>query len=138
TTAAVSTRLEAEALTASSGVIKSNADASGGQYRIFNAYGVAEQIDYAVPVSHAGAYDLVLGTMRFSDNGTYQLQIDGNDVGAPVDLFRPSGKVVVVDLGSVTLSAGVHEFTFTAVGKNTSSLGYKLPLDYIQLVSAIE
>lgn len=138
TTAGVSNRLEAEALTASTGVVKSNTDASGGQYRIFNAYGVAEQIDYAVAVSQTGTYDLTLGAMRFSDNGTYQLQIDGNDVGTPVDLFRPSGKVVVVDLGNVTLSAGTHEFTFTAVGKNTSSSGYKLPLDYIQLVAVVE
>lgn len=138
TTAGVSNRLEAEALTASAGVIKSNADASGGQYRIFNAYGVAEHVDYAVPVGQAGTYHLTVRVMRFSDSGTYQLQIDGNDVGDPIDLYRPSGKVVEVDLGNVTMSAGVHQFTFTAIGKNASSLGYKLPLDYIQLDAAVE
>ncbi|GAB3598030.1 hypothetical protein GCM10027408_12130 [Microbacterium tumbae] len=133
TTAGVSNRLEAEALTASAGVVKSSADASGGQYRIFNAYGVGEHIDYTVTVAEAGTYRLTVRAMRFSDSGTYQLQIDGNDVGGPIDLYRPSGKVVEVDLGNVTLSQGSHELTFTVTGKNTSSFGYKLPLDCLQL-----
>lgn len=137
TTDGISTRLEAEALTASAGVNKSNVDASGGQYRMFNAYGVAEYVDYSVPVSQAGTYHLTARVMRFSDNGTYQLQIDGVNHGAPIDLHRPSGKFIEVDLGNVTWStAGAHEFRFTVTGKNASSFGYKLPLDYIQLDTA--
>ena len=134
TTAGLSNRLEAETLTANTGVNKSNVDASGGQYRIFNARAVAEHIEYSVSVPQAGTYHLTLGVMRFSDNGTYQLQIDGVDHGTPVDLYRPSGKVVELDLGNVTVSsAGVHEFRFSVTGKNASSVGYKLPLDYLQL-----
>ena len=139
TTAGLSNRLEAEALTANAGVNKSNVDASGGQYRIFNARAVAEHIEYSVSVPQAGTYHVTLGAMRFSDNGTYQLQIDGIDHGTPVDLYRPSGKLVEVDLGNVTVSsAGVHEFRFTVTGKNVNSVGYKLPLDYLQLDAVIE
>nr|WP_201468543.1 polysaccharide lyase family 8 super-sandwich domain-containing protein [Microbacterium hydrocarbonoxydans] len=134
--AGVSRRLEAETQAASAGVIKSSADASAGRYRIFNAYGATEHVEYPVSVDRSGPYRLTVGVMRFSDSGTYQLQIDGDDVGDPIDLYRPSGKVVEVDLGTVTMSAGAHDFTFTAVGKNPNSLGYKLPLDYIQLDSA--
>ena len=134
TTAGITTTLEAEALTASSGVVKSNVNASGGQYRLFNAYGVAEHIEYAVPVTQAGTYRLTLRVMRFSDNGTYQLQIDGTNHGAPVDLYRASGHFLEVDLGNVTWStAGAHEFTFTVTGKNANAAGYKLPLDSIRL-----
>lgn len=134
TTDGISDRFEAEALTASTGVNKSNVDASGGQYRILNAYGVAEHIEYVVPVAQPGTYHLTVRVMRFSDNGTYQLQIDGIDHGAPMDLYRPAGKFMDIDLGNVTISsAGAHKFTFTVVGKNASSFGYKLPLDYIQL-----
>ncbi|MCS5729386.1 polysaccharide lyase beta-sandwich domain-containing protein [Herbiconiux moechotypicola] len=138
TTAGTSTRFEAESLTASTGVVKTNVDASGGSYRIFNAYGTGEHIEYTVPVATAGTYQLTLRSMRFSDNGAYQLQIDGVDHGTPLDLYRPSGKVVDVDLGEVTLSAGSHEFRFTATAKNASSLGYKLPLDFVQLDAVVE
>ncbi|MDF2924490.1 MAG: hypothetical protein K0R57_3404 [Paenibacillaceae bacterium] len=125
---------EAEDLTASTGVVKDNADASGGKYRLFNAYNVNEYIEYTVPVAQAGTYHVKIRVMRFSDNGAYQIQINGNNQGSPVDMYQPSGKFIDFDLGNVTIgSPGMQLFRFTVTGKNASSFGYKLPLDYIQM-----
>lgn len=134
TTTGASFTFEAETLTATSGVIKASVDASGGQYRLFNAYAVDAAVGYEVPVTTPGTYRLVIRVMRFSDTGTYQLQINGLDHGTPVDYYRSAGKFVEVDLGNVVIgSAGTHEFTFTVTGKNASASGYKLPLDAILL-----
>jgi endoglucanase len=132
-------KLEAEVLAVNvtnyTHAVKDNADASGGKYRLFNGRQANDYIEYAVNVPKAGTYQVSVRAMRLSDNGAYQLQINGSNQGTPFDTYQSSGKYLDYALGNVSItSPGTQLFRFKVTGKNASSIGYKLPLDFIQLV----
>jgi hypothetical protein len=63
------------------------------------------------------------------------LAVDGTSLGQPFDGYNfPDVIVANVEYGSVSLSAGTHQLTFTLVGKNASSSNYLVGIDYLQLV----
>ncbi|MFC4103412.1 glycoside hydrolase family 9 protein [Paenibacillus xanthanilyticus] len=133
-------QFEAEALTVHTAsdthAVKDHPDASAGKYRLFNGRQANAYIEYAVNVPQAGTYQVTVRAVRLSDNGIYQLLINGNNQGAPFDTYQTSGKYADYALGNVTISSpGTQLFRFKATGKHASSFGYKLPVDYIQLVS---
>lgn len=115
-------------------VAKGNGKASGGKYVLFNAYQPGDFIEYKVNVPQAGTYNVTVRVMKWSDNGVYRLMIDGADQGTEFDTYQTSGYYKDYDLGEVTFTdTGEKIFRFTCTGKNASSVGYKLPLDYIML-----
>lgn len=111
--------------------------ASNGAYEFLASNAPGDYIDYSVPVAQAGTYDVKVkfkrGKISTANRGQFQLSIGGVNQGAVQDEFG-DGIFVEVDLGNVTFStAGDKSFRFTVTGKNASSPGYNINMDYIKL-----
>ena len=91
-------------------------------------------MSFTVPVPASRIYDVQVGVKKFPTRGIFQLSVGGGDVGVPEDLYAPSEQYLMLDLGTATLLSGSTTFSFTVIGHNAASQGYKLGLDYIRLV----
>jgi hypothetical protein len=116
-----------------SGVFNATA-ASGGAGTYFNANAIGDYITYTVPVVQAGTYDVRIGVQTKSNKGIFQLAINGTSQGQSQDEYDSTVRYVIRDLGTVFLNSGNQAFKFNVTGKNTSSTGYTLAFDYIELL----
>jgi hypothetical protein len=89
-----------------------------------------------INIPTAGTYDLSAAMTKARDYGIVSLAIDGTQLGQPFDGYNFPDVTVDnnVQFGSVQLSAGAHQFTFTVIGKNTSSSNYLAGIDYLQML----
>jgi len=90
------------------------------------------------PVTKAGTYRLVVNMTKAIDYGIHQLMLDGEKLGAPIDLYNngviPTGPV---DLGTHKLDAGKHKLTVEITGTNPKAKpAYMFGLDYVKFVPA--
>jgi hypothetical protein len=95
--------------------------------------------DYTVlkiNVPTAGTYALSAAMTKARDYGIVSLAVNGAQLGQPFDGYNSPNVTVNnnVAFGSVQLSAEAHQLTFTVVGKNPSSIGYQVGIDYLRLV----
>lgn len=110
-----------------------------GEYLTANAVG--DYVTYTLPNVPAGTYTIVAGVKRHSSRGRFQLAIQETgsttwaNQGAVQDLYWSGvGEVyTTVNMGSRAFSSGNKVLRFQVAGKNASSTGYGLVLDYIQL-----
>ena len=107
---------------------------SGGQCTILDATAAGQSVSFTVPVPASRIYDVQVGVKKFPTRGIFQLSVGGGNVGVPEDLYAPSEQYLMLDLGTATLLSGSTTFSFTVIGHNAASQGYKLGLDYIRLV----
>ena len=112
---------------------------SGGAAGLLDSIKVGDYVSYTVPVSAIGTYDVKVGIKTNTDDGIFQLAIDGVNQGSPQDEYSSSVGYGVRDLGPVTFtSTGNKTFKFLVTGQNSDSSGYKLVLDYLDLVPYFE
>ena len=112
----------------------SNPGASGGAYAVLKATGPGDFVTYSAPIVAAGTYDVKVGIQTQNNRGVFQLAITGVNQGTPRDEYSPTIGYEVRDLGTVTfISGGYQAFRFVVTGRNPSSSGYTLALDYIDL-----
>jgi hypothetical protein len=108
--------------------------ASGGAYAVLKATVPGDFVTYSVPVVAAGTYKVTVGIQTQNNRGIFQLAIAGVNQGSPQDEYSPTIGYEVRDLGTVTVtSAGNLAFQFVVTGRNSSSRGYSLAFDYIDL-----
>lgn len=94
-----------------------------------------DTLDLALPVTIAGTYKISAALTKARDYGIVQLSLDGQNLGAPIDLYNPSvvstGPLL---LGSRQLSAGQHTLRVLITGANPSAVqSYMFGLDYVKL-----
>lgn len=107
---------------------------SGRHGELLESNAVNDFIAYTLPNVPAGTYSVIVGVKRHNSRGKFQLTIDGVNQGSQCDLYTNGQDYVSFNLGTKTFStAGSRQFVFTVVGKNASSTGYKLLIDYICL-----
>lgn len=81
-------------------------------------------------VPDGGAYDFSAVLTRAPDYGTYQLAIDGREIGVPFDAYNPTAqKTEPLSFGKVRLQKGSHTLTLTVTGKNPAATNYYAGLD---------
>jgi hypothetical protein len=108
---------------------------SGGAQLFFTASKVGDNMVLTINVPTAGTYDLSAVMTKARDYGIVSLAVDGTQLGQPFDGYNSSVTVNNnVDFGSLQLSAGAHQLTFTLVGKNPSSINYFVGIDYLLLL----
>ena len=96
---------------------------------------VGQTLALTLPEQRAGQYRVILGYTRASDFGIVQANLNGADLGQPVDLYDPHVSIPKpVEIGVVTLTAGKPVLKLTITGKNDKARGTKLGLDYLKLV----
>lgn len=98
------------------------------------------RLELGFNVARAGRYRLSARFIRDHEMGTFQFDLDGLKLGAPVDLYAPVKECPLVDdspteLGVVELAAGDHAFGAETTGKNVAAAGYLLAFDYLKLES---
>ena len=85
-------------------------------------------------VPDGGSYDFSAFLTRAPDYGTYQLAVDGREVGVPFDGYNPTAeRVGPVSFGKVRLRKGTHTLTLTVVGKNPAATNYYAGLDVFRI-----
>jgi hypothetical protein len=109
---------------------------SGNAQLFFRATKVGDHMVLTINVPAAGTYNLSAAMTKARDYGIVSLAVDGVQLGQPFDGYNSPNVTVNnnVAFGSVQLSAGAHHLAFTVVGKNPSSIGYQVGIDYLQLV----
>ncbi len=115
---------------------------SNGAGSIIDATAAADYMTYMVPSVAAGTYTVLVGTKKYNTRGIFQLsanRADGSgnssNVGGATDEYTSVATYPEINLGSWTPgSTSDKAFKFTVTGKNASSSGYGIAIDYIKLV----
>jgi len=108
--------------------------ASGGSYHLLGASSAGDFIEYSLDVPQSGAYRLLSRGTNHPGRGIYQLFVNGESLGEPVDWYAPELVYNEATLGKVVLTAGSHILRFECSGKNESSANFKLGLDSLSMV----
>ncbi len=108
----------------------------------FDATATGQSITFNVPNIAIATYDIRVGLKNWNNKGQWQLAISRADqlgsptnVGSPVDQYNVNEDFTEVDLGTWTPGTSSDKaFRFTVTGKNASSTGYGIAIDYIHLI----
>ena len=101
---------------------------------LFRASKPGDSLTLSLRVPADGAYRVVGHFLKSPAHGNWQARIDGVEAGPIYAGYAPDVRTHQAwDLGTVQLSAGRHEFTFTVTGKGDLSSGYLVGLDDIKL-----
>ena len=130
---------EAESLTVagSSKTVRVVSDShySGGEGVILDATAVNDFVTFTVNVPAAGTYAMSFGMKKNNARGIFQFSSNGVNHGAAQDEYAAADTFTEVGIGNVVFSSsGNKSFEFLVTGKNASSSGYSLSLDYIKMV----
>ncbi len=108
---------------------------SGGASVKLDAHAAGEFIEFQVAVNEAGEYEVRLEYKSFPSRGIYQLSIDGQPQGQPVDMHDTKGDYrQTASLGTKQLNAAKHMLRFTVTGKNAASTGFSGHFDKLTLI----
>jgi GH35 family endo-1,4-beta-xylanase len=120
--------------------VTTNSSYSGGRARSLAGTGVNSFLTLRVKVPYSGSYNLRVGFGGNSTGGIVQVGARSDasapfaPLGRPVDLYSSAFRVFETNIATNDFpSAGVYEFNFAISGKNASSGGYGILLDYIRL-----
>ncbi|HIX14867.1 MAG TPA: bacterial Ig-like domain-containing protein [Candidatus Hungatella pullicola] len=117
-------------------------DLGRGEGYVYIGNKVGDWASFPVEIE-AGTYKLEIMMKKHETKGIFQMYLDDEKIGDPVDQYYKGNKTgVTVNYGTVTFPEdGVHNFKFEITGKNESSGGYAIVLDAIKLTeteSALE
>ena len=96
-------------------------------------------LELALPVKKPGHYALSVGLVRYRTFGTFQFQMDGKDVGDPVDMYGhpevDAASPFSVTLGTFTLEAGDGILALRLEGTNPNTVmpNHGAGIDWIRL-----
>ena len=96
--------------------------------------GKGDVLTLNLPVEEAGEFDLSAALTRAPQFGVVSLDVDGQRLSGPLDLYNP--KVVhagEVPLGRVKLKRAENHLNISIVDKNPKSVSYGVGLDWIKL-----
>ena len=101
----------------------------------FQASAAGQYMILTINVPQAGTYDLSAAMTQARDYGIVSLAVDGTPLGQPFDGYHANTVTIDfgVDFGTVALSAGTHQLTWTVTGKNPASINYLVGIDYLVL-----
>ena len=131
--------LEAESLpvAASSGDphrVALDAGYSGGRGAILEGSAAGDFVTYTVNVPEARTYNVRVRLKRLGNRGIWQFSSNGVNHGPAVDGFASAASFPEIDLGNLTFAtAGNKAFRFQLTGRNPSSTGFWIALDFIRL-----
>jgi hypothetical protein len=104
-------------------------------YRVlsYSASGVNDSVTLNFNVPASGVYDLRLGFGKNSVAGIVKAELDGAPLQTGIDLYDSYYDTLETLHPNVNLTAGTHSLKLTVTGKNASSGGYNIVLDYVRL-----
>jgi hypothetical protein len=116
--------------------VQSDVNSSGGKWVELAATGSTGQyIDYTVTSVPAGTYQVQMEWKGNTSRGTFQLAVDGTNLGSTLDQYSATQVYPTTPFGTVTFTTtGSHDIRLTVTGKNASSSNYYLSSDKFILV----
>ncbi|MGD9495474.1 MAG: heparinase II/III family protein [Armatimonadota bacterium] len=92
-------------------------------------------VTYSFEVPREGRYDVTMVATGSSSYGIWQVSIDGEPIGEPIDAYRSTTEGAGIEhrLGEIDLRAGTHSLRLEVVGHNESSQGYFIGWDSLVL-----
>ncbi len=95
-----------------------------------------DEVIFALPVSKAGEYSLLVNLTKARDYGVVQFSLNGEKIGEPMDLYSPqvtlTGEVPLAK--KIKLDAGEHQLKVQLTGINPKALPkHMFGLDYVAL-----
>lgn len=95
-----------------------------------------DHLDFDLPAK-SGTVDVEIVMTCAKDYGVFQLALDGQPLGAPIDLYNPDVVTTgVLAFPKIKLKPGKHKLTVQIVGSNPKAVkGYMFALDYVRLVA---
>jgi len=108
---------------------------SGGAQLFFTPSNADATLTLKAPVAKAGKYAVSVQCTTSWDYGKYQIYVNGNPVGKPVDLYSADvAQTHPISLGIMDLTPGALGIEFRCVGQNPASKGYFFGLDSVTLL----
>ncbi len=80
-----------------------------------------DKLELAMPVAKAGHYRIVMNNTRADDYGIFQLFLDGQKLGGPIDLYSRENITKPATLGERRLSEGEHRLLVQVIGSNPAA-----------------
>ncbi len=98
----------------------------GGAFSVLKAEKSGAWCEFFIQIDNSGTYRLAVTSPRAPDEGICQIIVNGDPVGAPLDLYAPAaGSEITRTVGCVTfLKPGNYSFRFLVTGKNAAASGY--------------
>ncbi len=116
--------------------VQTDTNSSGGKWIELAANGTGQYIDFTIPSTPAGTYQIQMEWKGNTSRGTLQLSVDGANVGSTLDQYSAAQSYPTTPFGNVTFSStGTHDVRLTVTGKNASSTAYQLSADKFVLIS---
>ncbi|MEM6820351.1 MAG: heparin lyase I family protein [Verrucomicrobiota bacterium] len=136
--ASASATVEAEATpfvaSGASAAVEPSTQSSGGHWVRFNGNNNGDYIEFDSPNLSSGNHPVKIDLRKSKFSGKYRLKINGMNVGASFDLYRPSGsQIVEYDFGSVNFPQGVSKIRFTRVGQHPDAPKSRIYVDRLKL-----
>jgi len=91
-------------------------------------------LELKVPVEKDGRYSITLGLTKSWDYGIFQLMLNGQDIGQPVDLYTPPAfRPFKLELGEFDLKAGDNLLGLRCTGTNPAAnpVNHMAGIDYV-------
>lgn len=110
---------------------------SGNSQLFWTGAKPGEQLELELSVAADGTYDVEAVLTMARDYAIVRLNLDGEPLGAPLDLFNHPDVVTtgVIQLGRHHLVAGPHKLSIEIVGSNPAAAkAYLAGLDYLRLM----
>jgi hypothetical protein len=112
---------------------------SGGAYVQYFSNAAGDYVQFTVPNIAPGNYTLSIGVKKYNNRGIMQVQVNKagstpSNIGSPIDLYSGSSSFTEVNVGTWSIGSTSDKWVkFLVTGKNGSSGGYNLAIDYIKL-----
>ena len=95
-----------------------------------------DELVFTLPVKESGEYELRLRLTKAADYGIFQMLLDGQKAGNPIDLYSSEmSPTEEISLGKFDLIAGDHPLTIQIAGANEQAdKKYMFGIDYMKLI----
>lgn len=105
---------------------KLSKELEGLDTQFYRSEAVGDFVTYQFEVTVPGRYEVELVATGFTSYGRYQVSIDGQPLGEPVDAYRGQLEMAGIEakLGEIDLDAGKHRLRLQVVGQNEQAQGY--------------
>ena len=97
--------------------------------------GVGDTMSFTVTIPADGAYDLEMPYTCYVDFGMFEVSLDGEKIGETYDAYNADAIITrPAVVKNLNLTKGDHTLTVKCVGKNDSSAGTVLGIDYVRFL----
>jgi cysteine-rich repeat protein len=115
----------------------SDSQASGGAVNVANLNAVGDYLRYTLDIKTPDDYLVVLRVKNGPNQGKFQVTLDGISVDDEINGYSAKSEYATLPLISEHISSkGNHTLKLTVTGKDASSSGYGISVDWIELQGA--